>query len=106
MKRIAATGRHASGFGALIDGRLGTRPLGTALVPSRGERTLARLPEQFNGQPQSAHIVERPIEGGAGDVFGPGVGNRAAFTAGRRLKSCAQKISERRLRKFRSDAPR
>ena len=24
MKRIAATGRHASGFGALIDGRLGT----------------------------------------------------------------------------------
>ena len=30
MKRIAATGRHASGFGAFIDGRLGRgRPLGT-----------------------------------------------------------------------------
>ena len=45
------------------------------------KRTLAQLPEQFDVHPNQITSWKAQLEGGAADVFGPGVGNPAAQPA-------------------------
>jgi transposase-like protein len=49
-----------------------------ALAAIRGDRTLVELAEQFDVHPNQITSWKAQLEGGAADVFGPGVGNEAA----------------------------
>ena len=44
---------------------------------TKGVRTLAELPEQFDVHPNQITSRKAQLEGGAADVFGPGGGNGA-----------------------------
>jgi transposase len=48
-----------------------------ALAAIKGDRTLAQLAEQFDVHPNQIISWKSQLEGGAADVFGPGVGNGA-----------------------------
>ena len=48
-----------------------------ALAAIKGDRTLAQLAEQFDIHPDQITSWKAQLEGGASDVFGPGVGNGA-----------------------------
>jgi transposase len=48
-----------------------------ALAAIKGDRTLAQLAEQFDIHPNQITSWKAQLEGGASDVFGPGVGNGA-----------------------------
>ena len=45
-----------------------------ALAAVKGDRTLARLAEQFDVDPNQITSWKAQLEGGAADVFGPGGG--------------------------------
>src|SRR5207244_6557726 len=52
-----------------------------ALAAIKGDRTLAELAEQFDVHPNQITSWKAQLEGGAADIFGPGVGNGAAQPA-------------------------
>ena len=49
-----------------------------ALAAIKGDRTLAQLAEQFDVHPNQVTTWKAQLEGGAADVFGPGVSNASA----------------------------
>ena len=48
-----------------------------AIAAIKGDRTLAQLAEQFDVHPNQITTWKAQLEGGAADVFGPGVGSAA-----------------------------
>ena len=48
-----------------------------AIAAMKGDRTLAQLAEQFDVHPNQITTWKAQLEGGAADVFGPGVGSAA-----------------------------
>jgi len=73
---------HTPGFKAKV-----------ALAAIKGDRTLAELAEQFDVHPNQITSWKGQLEGGAGDVFGPGAGNGTAQPAVD-VKSLHAKIGE------------
>jgi transposase-like protein len=64
-----------------------------ALAAIKGDRTLAQLAEQFDVHPNQVTTWKAQLEGGAADVFGPGVGN-ASMEPAVDVKSLHAKIGE------------
>jgi len=64
-----------------------------ALAAIKGDRTLAQLAEQFDVHPNQITAWKAQLEGGAGDVFGPG-GGRGAAQPAVDVKSLHAKIGE------------
>ena len=64
-----------------------------ALAALKNDRTIAQLAEQFDVHPNQITSWKAQLEGGAADVFGPGVGNGAA-PAAVDVKSLHAKIGE------------
>ena len=64
-----------------------------ALAAIKGDRTLAELAEQFDVHPNQITSWKAQLEGGAGDVFGPGGGDKTAQPAVD-VKSLHAKIGE------------
>jgi transposase len=64
-----------------------------ALAAIKGDRTPAQLAEQFDVHPNQVTTRKAQLEGGAADVFGPGVGNASAEQAVD-VKSLHAKVGE------------
>ena len=72
------------------------------MPPSRGDRTLAQLAEQFDVHPNQITAWKAQLEGGAADVFGPGSGHGAPPPVVD-VKSLHAKIGELPLQAGRSE---
>lgn len=64
-----------------------------ALAAIKGDRTLAQLAEHFDVHPNQVTAWKAQLEGGAAEVFGPGVGAAATVPAVD-VKSLHAKIGE------------
>ena len=60
-----------------------------ALAAIKGERTIAQLADQFDVHPNQITTWKAQLEGGAAEVFGPGIGSTASG-AGRRREGPAR----------------
>ena len=63
-----------------------------ALAAIKGDRTLSQIAEQFDVHPNQVTSWKAQLEGGAGDVFGPGGGHALQPTID--VKSLHAKIGE------------
>jgi transposase-like protein len=64
-----------------------------AIAAIKGKRTIAQIAERFDVHPNQVTTWKAQLEGGAADVFGPGIGSRTAEPAVD-VKSLHAKIGE------------